>query len=271
MIHGSIVAYAHRGHWQTAVKTVTLLNCAGQLFTTMLYCAGWWICYCTIITAIPLSTYRWRSVKYFTTATIHTHTHLPSAIEMSSYFDFAADLLTPPPCFPEQNDCCCYKNGQTEKWALITYVMVWIVSFALPSILYVSHELVAILSKYNALFVRHHKAISMILTVCYEALRVTREEVAGLSCFNIVSTTFVKQGGTAVTSASPCWNSSFPERDGSLLHDSWHIYDGGTVCSFERSDSFILAPLFTPPWLVWYFTKVVLDMNHDRAAPTLST
>lgn len=71
---------------------------------------------------------------------------------------------------------------QCRKVCLSLAVLsLWIANFALSSILNIPHELVAIFSKYNALFVMSHKPIIMILTDCNEFLRVTREEVTGLT------------------------------------------------------------------------------------------
>lgn len=88
----------------------------------------------------------------------------------------------------------------------LQYSLVWIVNFALPSILYTPRELAAVFLEYNALFVMSHKAVSMILADCSEPLRMPREEVAGLTqlYFNIVHELLLQRGGPAVSDASPC-------------------------------------------------------------------
>lgn len=148
------------------------------------------------------------------------------------------------------------KRQLNEKWALIT---VWceLSTFALPSILYLSHELVAVSTRYNALFVMSHKPVSSIPTDCNERLRVTREEAAGLTqlYFNIVHTLCVQRGRPAVLCRH--YKSCFSEGDDCLLLEVGHIYDADMTgnCSFERRDVFMFAGLITPPRLLLYFSQ----------------
>lgn len=103
--------------------------------------------------------------------------HHTNAMLVNHCLCFAVETLTGPPVVPRTT----VSERASPEWKTSTYHLcraaAWSVNLALPSILYISHELAAISCTYNGLFVMTHKPINMIITDCSEPLRVTIEEV----------------------------------------------------------------------------------------------
>lgn len=115
---------------------------------------------------------------------------------MNHCFYFACELLIGPPMVPstvKRRESCERKQdsewllllnkGQNEKWELITCISLWCELSTVHFLQFYTYYMnfVALSSKYNSLFVMNNKPFNMILTHCSEPLRVTREEVAGLT------------------------------------------------------------------------------------------